>query len=89
MAIGSSKVLKHYIIIKRSEVLTLLLLLCICQNIFLNVANGSTTVVELSPHHPKIKGSGFASSGSTVEDPSPRDPKVMGSSSTTPIALGR
>ena len=71
----------------------------------MNIANDSSTVVELSPHHPKVKGSSSAacpgtgrkngessnaaSNGSTEEDPSPRDPKVMGSSSTAPIALGR
>jgi hypothetical protein len=52
------------------------------------MANGSTTVVELSPHHPKVKGSGFARSGSTVKDPSPRDPKVLGSGSTASLLLG-
>ncbi len=88
MAISSSKEVKHCINIKRWRVLTLLLPLWKCQIIFLKMANGSTTVVELSPHHPKVKGSGFASSGGTVKDPSPRDPKVLGSSSTASLFLG-
>ncbi len=60
MAISSSKVVKHYINIKRSRVLTPLLPLWKCQIIFLNMANSSSTVVELSPYHPKVKGSSSA-----------------------------
>ncbi len=88
MAISSSKVVKHYIIIKRSRVLTPLLPLCICQNIFLNVANGSSTVVGSSPHPPNVKGSGFATSGSTVEDPSHMIPRSKVLNLLPPLLLG-
>ncbi len=89
MAISGSKAVKHWISVKRSRVLTPLLPLCICQNILLNMGNYRSTMVELSPHHPKVKGSGFASSGSTVEDPSCHHSKVKGSRSTAPVALER